>query len=236
MRIIFLGMNNTGRSILDWMIGQGENVIDVINRKSDLNKILEMRPDLVISGGFRAIVPSEILQIPLLGCINMHKSLLPANRGSNPNFWTIRDNAPAGVTIHTMDAGIDTGKILAQKVVETSFADTGRTLYERLHRAQIDLFTEFWPRFKRGEIEPQQQPAGGSFHLKAEFAEGMKIDPDSTWRALDLLNILRAYTYPPFRNTKIEVDGKEYFVEVSIVPADQVVKPATDDTGFLKSY
>jgi methionyl-tRNA formyltransferase len=67
---------------------------------------------------FSKRIPRAILDIPHLGCLNVHPSLLPTNRGPEPLFWTFREgDQQTGVTIHLMDDGMDTGPIVAQEVI-----------------------------------------------------------------------------------------------------------------------
>ena len=77
------------------------------------------QPDMICVACFSKRIPREILNIPRLGCLNVHPSLLPANRGPEPLFWTFRDgNEQTGVTIHLMDEGLDSGAIVAQEAIE----------------------------------------------------------------------------------------------------------------------
>jgi methionyl-tRNA formyltransferase len=75
--------------------------------------------DAICVACFSLRIPRSILTIPRLGCLNVHPSLLPANRGSEPLFWTFREGQrQTGVTIHLMDEGMDTGDIVAQEAIE----------------------------------------------------------------------------------------------------------------------
>jgi len=197
--------------------------------------VAKLSPDVVISAGFRYIVPPEILAIPTNGCINLHKSYLPYNRGANPNIWTIMDRTPAGVSIHRMDDGIDTGPILAHSLIKTAFSDTGKTLYEKLEAAQFELFTEFWPKFKVGGVNEMPQDDGGSSHRTADLKAIRKIDLDESYLAGDLINRLRAMTFPPFNNCYVEIDGERYFLRIEITKGS-FDSETTDDSGTLRQY
>ena len=72
--------------------------------------------DLIISFGYKYIIPNEII-VASCPIVNLHISYLPFNRGSHPNFWSHFDDTPSGVTIHLIDEGIDTGPYLFQKRV-----------------------------------------------------------------------------------------------------------------------
>lgn len=77
------------------------------------------QPDIICVACFSRRIPRTILDIPHLGCLNVHPSLLPANRGPEPLFWTFREGSQyTGVTIHLMDEGMDTGPMVAQEAVE----------------------------------------------------------------------------------------------------------------------
>ena len=76
-------------------------------------------PDVICVVCFSKRIPRAVLDIPRLGCLNVHPSLLPANRGPEPFFWTFREGSErTGVTIHLMDEGIDSGPIVAQEALE----------------------------------------------------------------------------------------------------------------------
>ena len=77
------------------------------------------QPDMICVACFSKRIPRDILDIPRLGCLNIHPSLLPANRGPEPLFWTFREgDQRTGVTIHLMDEGMDSGAIVAQEVIQ----------------------------------------------------------------------------------------------------------------------
>ena len=83
-----------------------------------INLFSQYRPDAMCVACFSLYIPRAILTIPRLGCLNVHPSLLPANRGPDPLFWTFYDGQhETGVTIHMMDEGLDTGPIVAQERV-----------------------------------------------------------------------------------------------------------------------
>ncbi len=93
-----------------------------VNRLSDpqtVSTLAAYRPDVICVACFSLRLPRVIINLPRLGCLNVHPSLLPDNRGPVPLFWTFRQGCEAtGVTIHLMDEGMDSGDILAQEVIE----------------------------------------------------------------------------------------------------------------------
>src|SRR5205823_3279104 len=90
------------------------------------------------------ILPPELLDVPRVGCLNVHPSLLPAHRGPAPLFWTFRHGDPlAGLTVHWMDEGIDTGDIALQEEIPvaegTSGLDLQRECLERGARLLVEV-------------------------------------------------------------------------------------------------
>lgn len=119
-----------------------------------------LRPDLIVVAAFGQILRPAVLDLPAHGCINVHASLLPRWRGAAPVQAAIlaRDQV-TGSTIMRMDAGMDTGPILAQAALAIHPDDTGGTLTERLAQQGADLLVETLPGWLAGEIMPQPQEA-----------------------------------------------------------------------------
>src|SRR5690242_6006108 len=87
-----------------------------LRRPDALAALACFTPDLICVSCFSLCLPPEVLRLPRLGCVNLHPSPLPDNRGPDPLFWTLQRGDPStGVTVHVMDAGFDTGPILAQE-------------------------------------------------------------------------------------------------------------------------
>lgn len=236
MELVFLGVNDVGLRVYEWLCDrEGINVIGLITERDQLDLVQETNPEFVISVGFDYLVPPEILDIPDRGALNLHPSLLPYNRGKSPNVWPLIEGTPAGVTLHYMDEEFDTGSIIAQREVETDFADTGKDLHERLEKAQFNLFTDVWPDVVAGKIEvTPQDPEAGTYHSVDDFLEACELDPDEEVGVKEFLDRLRALTFPPFDNATIEVDGQAYYVDIEIRPASD--EPDEKSEGLLSSY
>jgi len=216
--IVFLGLNDAGMRVYEWLCDyQGVFVHSLITQADQLSLVEEVAPDYIISCGYRYIIPEETLDIPSEGAINLHPSYLPYNRGAHPNVWSIIDGTPAGVTLHYMDPEVDSGDIIAQQEVKYSFEDTGKDLYERLEEAQVKLFKQVWPEIMRGDVTSTEQDVdSGTYHRSSEFDELCVLNPDEKVQTKNLLNRLRALTFPPYDNAKIEVNGETYNVEIDI--------------------
>lgn len=236
MDVVFLGINDAGWEIYEWLCDRdGVSVEALVTTEEQLSLVERLEPDAVVAAGFRHVVPEGILEIPPEGCINVHPGYLPHARGFNPNVWSIVEGLPAGATVHYMDPGVDTGDVIARRRVETTFDDTGRSLYRRIERASVDLFEAIWPDVESGEVEATEQTdAEATYHYRSDFEELCRIDPGERYEAKELIDVLRALTFPPFDNAFLEVDGERYYVEVEVTPADEAAD--VDRVGTLSSY
>jgi methionyl-tRNA formyltransferase len=126
--------------------------------------IREWRPDSIISYGYRHIIKKDVLSILERPIINLHISYLPWNRGADPNFWSLLENTPRGVTIHYIDEGIDTGDIIAQEEVVFAPDDTLATSYRKLQETVQDLFKAHCQSILNGTVPCVPQKEDGSFH------------------------------------------------------------------------
>ncbi len=119
-------------------------------------------PDLIVVAAFGQILRPDVLDLPRFGCVNVHASLLPRWRGAAPiQAAILAGDKETGVTIMKMDAGVDTGPILAQRALPIAPDETGGSLFEKLARLGADLLLETLPRYLSGEIVPRPQPEEG---------------------------------------------------------------------------
>ncbi len=173
--------------------------------------------DLGVLAWWPKILSRQVLALSRQGFINFHPSLLPYNRGKHYNFWAIVEECPFGVTLHFVDEGVDTGDIVAQRSIGYDWCDTGETLYRKAQTEIFDLFCEWYPRIRSGDISRTAQDAGaGSFHKAAELEEASRIDLDASYTARDLINRLRARTFEGYPGCYFLEDGEKYEVRVQI--------------------
>lgn len=234
--LIFLGKNDVGESIYSWLVQRTDvTVIAMLTEKEQLSLVHDVEPDLIVSAGFRYLVPPEVLEIPRLGAVNLHLSYLPHNRGMNPNVWSLLTNTPAGVSIHYMTEEFDNGEIIDRQKVPTHPDDTGKDLYDRLVDTQVNQFKRVWEDIKSGSPDTiPQSDEEGSYHSKDEFVDLWEIDLDESLKAGDFIDRLRALTFPPFNNAYFEVDDERYYVEIEIIPEREL--KSDSDTGNIPSY
>jgi methionyl-tRNA formyltransferase len=121
----------------------------------------QFRPDAIVIVAYGHIVPQWMIDLPPLGCINLHASLLPKYRGAAPIAWAIiRGEKETGVTTMKIDAGMDTGGMLLKRPELIRGDDTTETLGERLSVTGADLMIETLRQLERGEITPRPQNHG----------------------------------------------------------------------------
>lgn len=177
-------------------------------------RIKRMAPDIMLSVNFGYLLKKDLIRIPPMGAINLHISYLPYNRGAYPNVWCIVDGTPAGATLHYIDEGIDTGDIIAQKKIEVDLLDTGETVYKKLEQVSLELFKENWEKIKHNKINPVKQPNPGTYHGLKDVESIDKIDLNKKYLAKDLINILRARTFPPHNGAYIEYNGRKIYLQL----------------------
>ena len=155
-----------------------------------LATIRAAKPDLVVVTAFGQILPQSLLDIPRFGCVNVHTSLLPKYRGAAPIQWAILNGeSETGITIMQMDAGLDTGPILAQQRIAILDTDDAQTLHDRLAQVGAKLLVQTIPGYIAGEIKPSPQPeAQVTYARKITKADGQL---DWTRPARDLWNQVR---------------------------------------------
>jgi len=144
---------------------------DVSSTEDKLELNYARQFDWLVSYGFRRILKRPILDLFPRRAINLHISFLPYNKGAHPNYWSWAERTPSGVTIHEIDAGIDTGPIIAQRMIcmskERTFLDT----YCQLQREIEQLFHDTWPAIRDGKFESFPQMGAGTFHYARELPE-----------------------------------------------------------------
>ncbi len=247
MRILYLGNNWLGWQVLKWLKEQGEEIAGLVIHPLEKRKygeeilrcaglgparvfdgsrlqepeikdaIRSLRGDMGFSVLFNYLLKAEFLEIFPRGVINLHPSLLPYNRGQNPNVWSIIEETPAGATIHYVDEHLDTGDIIAQREVPVEPVDTGESLYRKLEGEALALVKQAWPSICAGGIPGRRQDLGkGTFHRTRDLESIDAIDLRKSYRARDLLNIIRARTFPPHRGAYFEVGGRRVYVRVAL--------------------
>jgi len=164
------------------------------------NRLSTLRPDAIMVVGYGRIIPQWMLDLPRLGNLNLHASLLPKYRGAAPIQWAIaQGESVTGVTTMRIDAGLDTGDILMQREFLLAPDDTAETLAPKLATMGADLMIETLQGLESGQTRPIPQD-----HSKATLApiltkEDGRIDFQRT--AIELHNRLRGFQPWPGAHT-----------------------------------
>jgi methionyl-tRNA formyltransferase len=158
--------------------------------------------DALVVVAYGLILPPAALHCPRLGCINIHASLLPRWRGAAPIQRAVLAGDPkTGITIMRMEAGLDTGPMLASREMDIGARDTAKTLHDRLARLGALLVTEILNALRLGAVhEVPQPPDGVTYAAKINKAEAM-ID----WQqdAVQIWRRVRAFNPWPIAETRL---------------------------------
>lgn len=163
MKVAFLGYPDS--PLIAFLRERGEEVW-VTDQKLAPGELEKEKAHTLVSYGYRFLLKPEVLGLfPPLHAINLHVSLLPWNRGADPNFWSFVEGTPQGVTIHALDSGMDTGEILVQREVRFAETETLRSSYETLQKEIQSLFRENWKALREGLLPGKKQDLStGSTH------------------------------------------------------------------------
>jgi len=183
---------------------------DKIKNNEELrNQLLGVSPDAIVVVGYGRIISQWMIDLPPLGNLNLHASLLPRYRGAAPIQWAIAHGENAsGVTTMRIDAGLDTGDILLQKEIPIASQDTAVTLAPRMSAIGADLMVETLRGLQAGTVRAQPQD-----HAKATLAPILKKEDgrvDFQLTAQEILNRLRGFqpwpgAYTSFRGKNIHI-------------------------------
>jgi methionyl-tRNA formyltransferase len=173
MKIMYMGNHKIGLDIRYYLQSQGHEFVWSTVTGAPLSTyryIADHKPDIGISILYPYIIPKHIIGIFPMGIINLHPALLPYCRGKYPVFWAIVDRKPAGVTLHYIDEGVDTGDIIAQYHISYNGSDVCRDIYARCVNQGYYLFTHAWESIVRGTAKRVPQPEHkATFHLSKEL-------------------------------------------------------------------
>ena len=174
--------------------------------KDDYDKIINLKPDIIITCAYGQIVPKAILDCPKYGCINVHASLLPKLRGGAPIHKAIIDGYDVtGVTIMYMDVGMDTGDMISKVEVPILDSDNLESLHDKLSIAGTKLLLDTLPSIFSGTNEREAQNPDDVTYAYNIKREEERIDFNKSSR--DVFNLIRGLSPIPCSNAIL--DGKE---------------------------
>lgn len=148
-----------------------------IKQPDAVTELSKYKADIFVVAAFGQILSQEILDMPRLGCVNIHASLLPKYRGAAPIQWAVIDGEKeTGVTIMKMEAGLDTGDILIQEKLLLDKKETGASLFDRLSELGSSLIVKALPMIEKGELVPVKQDEALSTYAKMLTKETGAVD------------------------------------------------------------
>ena len=197
-----------------------------------MGEVKRMSPDLIVVAAYGRMLTRDLLDIPTLGCINVHASLLPKYRGASPIQWAIvNGERRTGITIMKMDEGMDTGGILLAREVEIGDEDTAQSLHDRLAQVGASLIIKAMDKLNRGTLRPIPQD-----HREATYAPPLRKEDgliDWSQDARDIFNRIRgfnpwpgAFTY--FKGLRLKIFSGEIINEDVGERAGKIVKSGSE--------
>jgi methionyl-tRNA formyltransferase len=218
---------------------QGLDLHFIEKRRSIAPLLRAYEADLAICTGFPWLIPAEAIEVPRLGIVNGHPSLLPRYRGPFPVAWAVRNGeAEIGLTYHLMDAAFDTGPVLAQATVPLADDETWDDLQGKLGDLAPELLTTVFERLARGDRGDAQQGEG-------EYQSLFEIDyffVDLTQTAAEVHRQTRAWSFMPpampVRGPILERDGTSVRVlrtSLAEVPGTERIECADGPLWILET-
>ena len=205
-----------------------------------IEEIKALEPDVICVVAYGKILPKEILEIPKLGCINVHGSLLPKYRGAAPIQWAvINGEKVTGVTTMYMDVGMDTGDMILKEETEIAPDETTGELWDRLAKIGADLLVKTLEQIEN-KTAPRI-PQGEDFSMAPMLDKEMsKIDWESK-TAQEIKNLVRGLN--PIMGTYSYLNGKKIKIwKVDVVEANSedtrngtVLKSDSKDGLYIKA-
>lgn len=188
------------------------------------------RPDVLVVVAYGLILPQAVLELPPLGCINIHASLLPRWRGAAPiQRALLAGDLRTGITIMRMDAGLDTGPILLQRPVQVSGTETGGSLHDRLAALGGSALLEALADLAAGRARAVPQPADGvTYAAKIGKAEA-RIDWNQDAGSIE--RQIRAFNPWPVAETHLEGEQVRVFSAHAVADATPEPGPRSPSTS-----
>ena len=196
-------------------------------------ELASLQPDVIVVAAYGKLLPPEILDLPPHGCLNLHPSLLPKYRGPSPVVTAILDGvATTGVTLMQLDAGMDTGPILAQREYPLHGDETAATLTEDLFRLGAQLLLDNLAAWTIGDLKATpQDDALATVTRKLERADGWA---DWNRPAADLERRRRAFTPWPGLHTRWEDKTLRLLDVVAFEPPFERLGFVSEEPGLVQ--
>lgn len=200
-------------------------VFQPINIKKEYEEISLCKPDLIITAAYGQIVPKEVLDIPRLGCLNLHGSLLPKYRGAAPIQWAIiNGDEKTGVSLMYMDEAMDTGDVIDMLEISIDKEDNFNTLYEKLGYVGKKILEKNLESIVNETNKKEKQDNNLATYTKMIKREDEFINFDRD--VLDIVNHING-VYP---NGYIKINGEP----IKILKADYLEKKVIEHSKIVE--
>lgn len=223
------GMKMVASPVKEFAIEKGLKVyqpLKVKNNTEFIEEIKALNPDVICVVAYGKILPKEILDIPKLGCINVHGSLLPKYRGAAPIQWAVLNgDKTTGITTMYMDVGMDTGDMILKEEVEIGDDETTGELWDRLSKIGGKLLVKTLEKIEDGTAPREKQ--GDDFTIAPMLDKSMaKIDWENK-TAQEIKNLVRGLN--PIMGAFAFLDGKKIkFWKVDIASEKKIMADGID--------
>jgi methionyl-tRNA formyltransferase len=189
-----------------------------LKQEDAMDQLRAWSPDVIVVAAYGQILKKDVLDLPQFGCINVHASLLPRWRGAAPiNTAILHGDEKTGVTIMKMDAGLDTGPMLAQRSIRIMPDDTAGSVFQTLSTLGAELLIETLPDYLSGEIHPQPQLEEGATYAPMLKKEDGRLDFNADVHELER----RVRAFNPWPGTFMDFEGSNLKVHrAHIEPGD----------------
>jgi len=237
------GMKLVASPVKEFAISKNLKIYQPEKVRNSVEFIEEMKslePDVICVVAYGKILPQEILDIPRLGCINVHGSLLPKYRGAAPIQWAVLNgDKTTGITTMYMDIGMDTGDMILKEKVEIGPDETTGELWERLSKVGGELLVKTLKQIENGTAP--RIPQSDEFTMAPMLDKEMsKIDWNNK-SAIEIKNLVRGLD--PIMGTYSYLDGKKIKIwKVDVLPNDNsnsengtVIKADSKDGLYIKA-
>lgn len=255
MKYVFAGDRDIAVHVLEFMMGEGHHpealLVSGVDRASHAEELMKLsklpenrifvgkefteatnleilksiKPDYIIGIHFPYLISKEVLNIPIIGFLNLHPAYLPYNRGWHTPSWAIMDETPIGATLHFMAEALDAGDIIYQEELSPGPGDTANSLYKKLKALELEVFKKAWPQLKNLQPSrtPQELNAGTSYKRKDLFKpEVQELHLEEKYELEPLLRKLRGLTTNSVDEAAyFSKNGKRYKIQVSITEEDE---------------
>ena len=218
------GKRKSASEVKQVAIRLGLRVFEPVSLRAaqSIEPLASLTPDLIVVAAYGQILPQSVLDLPALGCLNVHASLLPRWRGASPVQAAILHGDPeTGVSIMLMEAGLDTGPILAQRATPIAARETAGTLSTRLAQIGADLLVEVLPAYQAGGLSPVAQEE--SLATKAPRIKKSDGRIDLNHPAAELARQILAYE--PWPGSYLQWDGRRLLIRAARAVATAQASP-----------